>query len=85
MSAGTSFVCSISTARQDITLRSDSYAGTVVKFKNIGARTIRIYKPVGGALFDDSTQDDYHNIPNGDTAEVVCLGVISVNGINKTT
>lgn len=52
----------------------DVYTGRKIEFKQWKSGFIRLQPPAGQKLYDDSTENTYIDISEGETATVVCVG-----------
>lgn len=59
-------------------LPTDGYEGKVIYAKQIGAGAMRIYPKSGQKIFDDTTENDYYDVPNG----YECKFTFSVYNLN---
>ena len=80
-----SFVHSISTVQQTVTLPSNAYKGTVLWLKQWQGGFMRVQPPTGQKLFDDATENTYLDISNGETAMCVFVGIMTIAGSDYGT
>lgn len=76
------YVFSDSTVQQTVTLPSAAYIGHKFELKQWMSGFIRLQPPTGHKLFDDSSENSYIDIAEGETATVVCVGERQINGID---
>lgn len=78
------YVFSDSEVKQTVILPIyDVYTGRKIEFKQWKGGTIRLQPPTGHKLYDDSTENAYIDIVEGETATVVCVGEMNTGGSNS--
>ncbi len=67
---------------KDVYLPNDGYEGRIIFAKQIGVGQMR-FRPMSGMyIHDDSTQNDYYDIPEGWMAVFVCVRFL-LNGVSR--
>lgn len=74
-----SMVISTSNALQNIYLPTDVYIGTVIYVRQWQIGTARVFPPSGAKLYDDSSENSYRDIANGQMVMFTFIGVYGVD------
>lgn len=80
LSSGSSLVIGCSSQTKNVYLPSDMLEGKTIFLKQWWTGTLRVYPPSGHRLYDDHTENEYIDVPEGWTA--ICIFVTTA--INDT-
>lgn len=82
LTATDTYVFSDSEVQQTVILPIyDVYIGRKIELKQWKSGFIRLQPPAGQKLYDDSTENTYIDISEGETATVVCVGERLINSV----
>lgn len=78
---GDTYIFSDSEVQQTVTLDGFADIGREIKLKQWQSGFIRLQPPAGHKLYDDSSENAYIDITEGETATVVCVGERRIDGV----
>ncbi len=82
--AETSLVVSTSNVRQNAVLPSTADRGREIKFRAFGSGQIRVYPPAGHLLYNDTSADDYIDLPAGNLGTCLYIGELIIGSSSKS-